>query len=265
MSSQHTHWADFHRRWARLGPPLRPNAEVVAAYRRVTAGSSGPGLLLGVTPELADFAENVTAIDRSPEMIANLWPGNTSRRRAMTMDWGAIDFEPASFAVCIGDGSLNALPFPAGVGQVLAQLARVLRSHGRFACRVYLTPDACESVAEACGAAVAGRIRSFHAFKWRLAMALVAEQGRAEIAVADIRARFCREFADRAALARASGFGREDIDTIDVYEHSQERYCFPSQAQLLSVVPAEFAAVAFEPSGTYELAERCPLLVATRL
>jgi len=50
------HWAEIARRWAEVGPPLRPSAEDLAFYRRagrLTRERGAPRvLLLGVTPEL---------------------------------------------------------------------------------------------------------------------------------------------------------------------------------------------------------------------
>src|SRR5208282_662795 len=59
-----THWSRYHAAWNKLAPPLRPNAEVCAAIRRLLGERAGPVLLLGVTPELADVAPRVVAVDR---------------------------------------------------------------------------------------------------------------------------------------------------------------------------------------------------------
>ena len=55
----------------------------------------------------------------------------------------------------------------------------------------------------------AGEIRSFHAFKWRLAMAIVAEAADPNIRVETIRDVFIREFPDRAMLAETTGWRAE--------------------------------------------------------
>ena len=76
-----------------------------------------------------------------------------------------------------------------------------------------------------------------------------------------IRETFQREFPDRTELARCSGWNLDDIATIDLYENSADIYCFPTERQFASIIPPAFAPIRFVPVGTYELAERCPLLV----
>jgi len=255
-----THWSWYHAAWKRLAPPLRPNTEVCAAFGRLFSECAGPVLLLGVTPELADIAPSVVAVDRSDAMIAGVWPGNTNQRSAVNGDWLTLPFAQGAFAAVVGDGTLNSVDHPSGQRQVYDELARVLRPGGRAVFRIYAAPHRCESVAQVRGDLVAGAIGSFHAFKWRLAMALVARQKSPNICVRTIHYSFSSEFPDRASIARATGWNAADIDTIDVYRHSTEVYSFPTIEQFESIVPGTFANVRFADAGSYELAERCPLL-----
>ena len=108
---------------------------------------------------------------------------------------------------------------------------------------------------------MAGAIGSFHAFKWRLAMALVARQKSPNICVRTIHDSFSNEFPGRDVIARITGWDAADIDTIDVYRHSTEIYSFPTIEQFQSIIPAgTFSNVGFADAGSYELADRCPLL-----
>jgi SAM-dependent methyltransferase len=258
------HWLDYHTRWARLRPPLRPDADVVAAVARAFSAHRGDTLLLGVTPELADVAPDVTAVDRSESMIASVWPGDTPRRRAVKADWLALPFEPARFDAAVGDGSLNAVESPHGHATLLGEVARVLRPGGRAVIRVFRRPDPCECVADVIADALGARIATFHGFKWRLAMALAAERLRANLPVIDILAAFERAVPDRDVLAHRAGFAAADIETIDVYRGSREVYSFPSEEELLRVVPPGLVGAELVGAGAYELAERCPLLVLDR-
>lgn len=256
-----SHWSTYHRSWAKLTAPLRPNGEIVNAFKASIGRSSGRVLLLGVTPELADVAAPLVAVDRHETMIAHVWPGDSKTRRVVKGDWLNMSFAEGYFSAAIGDGSLIALHYPLGYQRLYEQLARIVQPAGRFVVRAFLTPDPCESFDAVRDETMNGGIRSFHAFKWRLAMALVAETGDPNIEVVKIRDAFDRKFPARADIAKATGWDPKDIDTIDVYEGSSEVYSFPTFAQFCSVIPDTFTNVHQVPSGTYELAERCPLVV----
>ena len=255
------HWKDYYRAWPQLTPPLRPHPEVVAAVRAEIGGAPGCTLLLGVTPELADIAADLVALDRNHSLVSHVWPGNTETRRAMVGDWLNTNFTAGSFATCVGDGSFSVVEFPRATLLLCERIHETLRTAGRFVGRVYLAPDAGETVAAVKAAAVGGTIRNFHAFKLRLAMAIAAEAGRVQVGVNEIFAVFQGLFGDRDELVRLTGWERGHIDTIDYYESSVVAYSFPTRRQLRSIIPRTFANVRMVEAGSYELAERSPLLV----
>jgi SAM-dependent methyltransferase len=257
-----SHWEEFHRRWGRVKAPLRPNAEIVAAFEAAVAGHNARVLLLGVTQELADLGRELVAVDRSAGMIENVWPGNLARRRAQLGDWLDLKFPMGHFTAVIGDGSLSTLLYPAGHRAFYAQLEHILRPGGRFIARTFATPEDGDTVDTVVERAQAGRIANFHAFKWHLAMAIVSGSGEANVAVATIRDVFNTVFPDRKALAATTGWPIEDIDTIDVYAGSPDVYSFATLTQLRAVIPQSFKRVYVEAVGTYPLAERCPFLIA---
>lgn len=256
-----TTWTTFHRRWARLRPPLRPNAEVVRAIGEAIAGRAARVLLLGVTPELADLGDETVALDASPGMITHVWPGDTLRRLAVRGDWRAMPDLGGRFSAAIGDGSLCAIDLADYAG-LFAGLERVLTRGARLAIRLYETPEIGESLGDVRRAALAGEIAGFHALKWRLAMALASETGDANVSLTRIHQAFERAFPDRFALGAATGWGLETIAEIDDYAGSDGRLSFPTRTALLASLPARLANPRFVASGTYELAERCPILVA---
>ena len=240
---------------------MRPDEAIVAAFHGALAGHRERVLLLGVTMELANIGAETIATDHSQTMIAHVWPGDTPSRHAVNADWQALPFPPAHFSAAVGDGSLSAVGYPDGQRGIMAQLSRIVRPGGRFVARLFQAPDKGETVAKVRGAAMAGEIRSFHAFKWRLAMAIVAEAADPNIKVQRILDVFQREFPDRPALAKAAGWPTEDIDTIDVYRGSPDVYSFPTFDQLCATIPQSFAEPRLQPVGAYELAERCPFLI----
>jgi hypothetical protein len=260
--SMSNHRQEYHRAWSQLAPPLRPHPDVVAAVKKQIKDRYGRTLLLGVTPELADVAPDIVAVDRNFSMIANVWPGNTPSRCAIVGDWRNSNFASAVFSLCIGDGSLCGLKYPTEIGALLHELNRILKSDGRIVCRLYLSPDATETISALQESALSGSISNFHAFKMRLAMALAAQQPEPQICVEKILDAFNALFKNREELVRATRWSREQIDTIDFYRGSTVLFNFPSEDQLLSVVSKTCPSARLVSSGNYEMSERCPLLVA---
>ena len=256
------HQKIYHRAWSQLTPPLRPPEAAVAAVREQIRDKRGRALLLGVTPELADVTPQLVAVDRNFSMVANVWPGNTPSRHAMVGDWRRPTFKSATFAICIADGSLSFLTFPDETVALLHELTRILEKGGRMVIRLYLSPDVPETVPALREQALSGKIGNFHAFKIRLAMSLASKRPVPHIAVADILQSFNVLFENREELVRMTGWCREQIDTIDFYKDSSVFFSLPRQNQLLSIVYSVFPNARLVPSGVYEMAELCPLLVA---
>ena len=259
-----SHWADLHRRWAQVTTPLRPTAEDVDGFRQAIAEHRDRVLLLGVTPELADLGTLTVGIDKNSAMAAHLWPGNTAHRQALAGDWLALPFARGAFSAAIGDGSLSAFPYPDNYRRLFGQLADVLRPGGRSVMRLYKAPDESESLAAVFAAVRAAKIRNFHVFKWRLAMALVAAAGDPNLRVVEILAHFERAFPDWPKLAALTGWPLAQIETIGVYRDSPEVYSFATFEQIRQTLPASFTNPRLIAVGSYELAERCPLLVLDR-
>jgi SAM-dependent methyltransferase len=256
------HQKIYHRAWSQLGPPLRPPPDVIAAIEEQIKDRAGRALLLGVTPELADVTSDLVAVDRNFSMIANVWPGNTAHRRAIVGDWRNSNFASDAFLFCIGDGSLSFLTYPDETAALFHELTRVVKSGGRLVFRLYLAPDIAETILALQDAAMSGNINSFHAFKIRLGMSLAAQESKPHVGVANILDVFNSLFKNRDELVRATGWSREQIDTIDFYRESNVLFSFPTKAQLLSIVSKLFPTARLVASGSYEMSEFCPLLVA---
>ena len=257
MSIHNPHWQTFAERWNRLGSPLRPCAEDVENFRIALGDAPGHCLLLGVTPELADLSTHLTALDNSEDMIGALWH---SEHKAVLGDWLAMPFESDSFDNIIGDGCPTLLSWPLQYEQLFVQVSQMLKPEGKFLLRTFVGAETAESAERVCQDALAGKMKSFHAFKWRLSMAIAAASPTYTFCVADTLATFDRLLPDRQQLATASGWRMEDIDTIDFYRNSTARYSYPPLSQVRKTLPPELKEC--EPIyGSYELAERCPILV----
>lgn len=250
-------WSDLHKRWARSAVPLRPHAQVVENVARQIADVPGLTLLLGVTPEYAALDRPIVATDWSAAMIGSVWPGNTPQRQVVQADWCDMPFAPASFAAAIGDGALAMTRWPDHYEQIVARLRDVVRPGGKIVLRCFCSPETPEALAALVDAVMRGEAMGFHAFKWRLAHAVMHEEGADNMPIRAVWDAFQRLFPDREALSRASGWSVQVISEIDDYEVSPLWKSFPTRAQLLALFPGSRIA----ESGDYEMADRCPLLV----
>lgn len=246
-------YSDLHKRWARSRSPLRPNLEVVANIEALIAPHPGPCLLLGVTPELATMGQPLVAIDWSAAMIAQVWSGNADGRTVVQADWMDMPFASGSFATTIGDGVPNMLHWPDDYVRIIARLSEVLSPGGRIVMRCFTCPEEPDDLA----CLEAKLPIGFHAFKWKLAMAVAQAAGDANVAMTSVWEAFERLFPDRQRLSRATGWSLAVIAEIDDYAQSPHIKSFPTRAQIL----AKFPSARFVECGRYELAERCPLLV----
>lgn len=258
------HWNQLFRAWSRLRTPRRVPDEVIAGVNELIARVPGPTLMLGVTLGLAEVGSDLTAFDRSETLIRTRWPGDTPTRRALVGDWLAPPFAPSAFATCVGDGVFNSLAYPEQGTALLKSVATILRSGGLFVCRVFTMPDDGETVDSVIRSTWRREINRFQSFKFRLAMAVAHEHGNPNIPVQAVHQAFEASFADRDRLAAATGWDRQEIDSIDVYRDSAVSYSFPTRRQCEAMFPKEFVNVRFVALPNYEMAERYPLVVADK-
>lgn len=96
-------------------------------------------------------------------------------RRALCGDWRDLALPDRPYDGLIGDGSFNVLTSPAHIGEVAERL-RPMAPGAMLAVRCFITPDAdgAERVEDLADWTPLG---GFHAYKWRLAMALYHERG----------------------------------------------------------------------------------------
>jgi SAM-dependent methyltransferase len=251
--------ADFHLRWAKAGAPLRPPPPVLEAMRPLLAGRHA--LQLGVTPEIALLPASNVAVDFNAAMIRVAWPGDSKTHRAVFGNWLEMPMADASVDAVFGDASFSVLDWPADCVRVMREVKRVLQPGGRLVMRCFAGPDQPERVDEVAAAALAGAAGNFNAFKLRFNMAAFqASEGNANTG-RRIHGLFERHFPDRARLAAASGWTLAEIGGIDAYAGSPAVHSYPTRAELGQALGEKFRHRFLEGSG-YELAERCPLLIA---
>jgi hypothetical protein len=169
---------------------VRVAVTAIDEWRRHTGRTDPTVLLLGVTPELCgiddDRVRRVIATDRSLDMIRGVWPGRVrTHDAALNADWHALPIAAGSIDLALGDGCLTNLPFPAGYAAVCSELRRTLADGGLWIARCFVQAGSPESVTDVLGDLTTGRAGNFHAFKWRLAMALQAD-ARAGVVLGDV-------------------------------------------------------------------------------
>lgn len=268
LVSATAHWREFARQFVLLDTPLRPNDEDIRLLTAMLAASDGKDsgarrprtLLLGVTPEIANAdylrTTELLAVDRVPAMIELAWTGNSASRQAICGDWLHLPLPDASIDLALGDGCLTAVRQPDELASLLDSLQRCLRGEGRLLLRLFCRPDRGESPDAVIAALLAGEIGNFHAFKWRLAMALQGEAG--DIAVDAVWRRWQESGVDGPALAAARGWSPEVLETIAFYRDSPARYNFMRFDETVAVLDRHGFDLEDVRSGDYELAERCP-------
>ena len=252
-------WEVFHRHFPTLKPPLAVAPDVVRAIASAIEGRTQRALLLGVTPALVPIADDTTALDWSEPMVARVWPGDTATRRAQRADWRAMPFTGQVFTAVIGDGSFNCLDYPNDYLRVFSELERVAHPGAAFAVRFFVTPSPGEALGDVRAAAMAGQVGAIDALKWRLGMAVAARSG-PNVARNAIHAAFEEAFPGREALLAATNWDAADLEAIDWYRGAPDIISFPTESEILAVVPPSMRNPRFLPSGKYELAGRCPIL-----
>lgn len=203
----------------------------------------------------------MVAVDRSLAMIRSVWPGRVSPRdESVCAVWEAMPLETGSIDVVLGDGTLSTLSFPGDYAIVSEEVGRVLRDGGFWVVRTFIQSAVPETVEAVLKELDGERTGGFHAFKWRLAMALQ-EDAETGVAVSDIRRTLLEAEPDLHALARRRGWRVEEIRTIEAYRDVRARYTFPRRVR----IEAMFRNAGFEiveiVDHSYELGDRCPTYV----
>ena len=256
------HWQDFKARWHLLTAPLRPNDEVVQAIVEAVGPHVSNVLLLGVTPELVRAFTHLEAVDKSSQMIETLWQPEVATQTVREANWLDMDDRYGKYSAIVGDCSMNALQTTDEIAGLLRMVRDHLTEDGVFACRVFARPEKPIVEADLLQAIDRGTHGNFHAFKWQIAMSLAGEFGPAVRAV-NILKRFNRLFGDRQQLAVKTGWARDTIDTVDVYQQSDMAISFPNRQEFEQLFTTNLGAFEWLECGTYDLAACCPIVVAS--
>lgn len=266
---QATYWGgDVAHQWHLYGPPLRPCAADIRAMedavrRFAHRGRPLNALLWGVTPEIATMSwpegTQLLAVDKSQQMIDLVWPGDVAGfRKAVQGDWFDYRCSDVRHDVVIGDGNFAPLDYPRSYRALAAAARAALTDTGIVISRFWVRPAKRETPDAVFEDLRAHRIQSFHAFKFRLAMALQ-ENAETGVGVSDVLSAWKRARIDMDSLLAMTGWQRETVDMIYLYEGKTSRLAFPDTAELADVM-SEY----FDPLETryldYEMGDHCPIV-----
>jgi len=264
MTDRQTFWQNVPKQWKHFGPPLRPCPEdigimegLVTRWMDESQADRCNVLLCGVTPEIVEMkwpdGARLWAVEKSRAMIQEVWPAEGSTtKQPLQAEWARLPFEPDSFDIVIGDGCLTSLKYPQLQLDFLNSLRKVMRRGGCLIMRFFVQKDEPERPEEVFGDLVAGRIGSFHVFKWRLAMALQNSAGKG------VRVDKIWKAWDEAGTI--TDWPQQAVKTIDTYRGSDHRLTFTNMREINDLFSSGFEERAFKVPG-YELGERCPILM----
>lgn len=267
-SNSGLHWRSVSQEWKYFGSPLRPCGEDVQYMEKIVAEKCSDQAdikiqLCGVTPEIASMdwptGAHVVAIEQSQEMIRDVWPGDIEPKRiAVQGNWLELAPNQNSYDIVIGDGCFISFAYPDGYNNLATTLAHNLKKEGLLIMRFFTQIENKESSDHVFSELLAGKIGSFHAFKWRLAMSLQpsSQEG---VRLHDIYNAWQQAAIDQDSLMARTGWSRETIDTITLYQDKQNRFSFATLAEVLEVLENHFYKESiYIPQ--YELGERCPII-----
>ena len=217
--------------------------------------------MLGLTPELGTIGDELTVTDWNEAALHRPVPRDPARTNLVQIDWRKIAFAPDTFTAVIGDGGMTMVPCADDYRLIFTRLAACMAPGARLAVRCFVAPDCAETLGEIRDAVLAGNEPSFHALKWRVAMAQAAPTA-GVIAVRAIAAGFDACFPDRKQLCAQTGWDAALVAEIDSYHSSDAIYTFFNRDQLFATVPTAFGAPRLVDSGDYPLSQCCPFLVA---
>jgi hypothetical protein len=250
-------WPKHSAAWNSIGPPMRPSQQVIDLFQDL----AGPEqtMMMGVTPEFHPAFEYMIAVDRDEGMIDKVWLGDTKTKRVIHSNWMDMIWPEDNFSSIIGDCALPMLTTLDRMTEFQQRCYKWLKPGGVFVQRLFERPNEDYTWDQLVDMVSKPADINFHAFKWVACMSLAAEVG---YKISDpIRFEYLNKLcADRAAVCKSTGWTREAVDTIDMYENGVQAVAFCNRAEWQSTVPEDALEVSFLYAYDYDLWQHCPIL-----
>lgn len=162
----------------------------------------------------------------------------------------------------MGDGISTVLPDWCAMDGILSELHRVCAPGSTVILRLFVKPDAPDSLEQLMEDLEVGRIQSFHAFKLRLLMVLQHDLAHG------VRPRQAWETwhklrRQHGACIEARQWPAQVMSTIEAYASSNDTYWFPRLGEALQAFERHFTPREIHYSDV-EMGGRCPLFVLER-
>ncbi len=259
-------WDNQAKKWMAIGAPLRPSSIDIKnkmAWMTEYLQPDRAGLsvvILGVTPELIHIpwprTTRLFAIENNHSMIDLVMPKFSAyvKPQAIAGDWLHLPLQSASIDIVLGDGSYTLLQHQQ-YAQITSEIRRVLKPDGCFIMRFFSRAVISQTIEE-----IKNKIlqeTNFHAFKFKLAMALHKnlQQG---VCVKQVWECWQQHFfPHKASYKQKLNWTDAAINTIDNYKDMNVIYTFPT----LDEIRANFHPWFIEEAmiiPAYDFGERCP-------
>lgn len=195
-----------------------------------------------------------------PFVIERLWTKNHNfNSEVICADWLDMPLLENSADIIIGDGCTLFFKAPETLKDFAASIEKHLKPKGIIILRCFVKPDTSEEPDDVFKDLLNGKIQSFDAFKWRLAASM---QGNSSSGIksSDIWKAWNNQKIDPIELSQKCHFNINVINSINRFKDSEIILYFTSKNDTKKAFNGAFDDVTCY-YGSYELAERCPLMV----
>ena len=256
-----------------IPPPLRLSDQDVQMYTNAVKEcldkTAQPRVLvMGATPEFFSMPwpdkTDLLAIDRSELMLRELWPGPTGN--TVCEDWTQMSLEDASRDIALCDGGLIMLDYPDQLDRLVGELARVLAVGGLFTTRAFVSGTVTEDAALVMSDFLDGRISNSSILKLRLAIALTPDSTTG-VLLHDVWKFYHDSIPGDCSLSELTGWSNDELQFIEAYKNSDERYRFPDVDELCDTFcksTGEFECISIQIPD-YELHEHMRVVTFQRV